>query len=85
MAQQTEHIGETNKTMTAVEWLEDNLIGNPFHEKDFAHNVYVFKQAKAMEKEQRIKDYNAGYNDAQCNHINDAENYVNEKDYINNK
>lgn len=39
---------------TAVEWLEDNLIGNPFSEKDFAHNVNVFKQAKAMEKEQTI-------------------------------
>jgi hypothetical protein len=37
---------------TAVEWLEDNLIGNPFSEKDFAHNVNVFKQAKEMEKEQ---------------------------------
>ena len=39
---------------TAVEWLEDNLIGNPFSEKDFAHNVNVFKQAKEMEKEQII-------------------------------
>jgi hypothetical protein len=37
---------------TAVEWLEDNLIGNPFSEKDFAHNVNVFKQAKEIEKEQ---------------------------------
>ena len=43
----------------------------------------VVRQAKAMEKEQRIKDYNAGYDDAQCNHINDAENYTNESDYIN--
>jgi hypothetical protein len=30
---------------------------------------------------QRIKDYNAGYTDAQCNHVNDAENYVNESEY----
>ena len=37
---------------TAVDWLEDNLIGNPFSEKDFAHNVNIFKQAKEMEKEQ---------------------------------
>ena len=36
-----------------------------------------------MEKEQRIKDYNVGYLDAKCNHINDAENYVNEQDYLN--
>jgi hypothetical protein len=37
---------------TAVDWLEDNLIGNPFSEKDFAHNVNIFKQAKEIEKEQ---------------------------------
>ena len=42
------------------------------------------EQAEAMEKEQRIKDYNAGYTDAQCNHINDAENYANEQEYLNN-
>ena len=35
---------------TVVEWLEDNLIGNPFSEKDFDHNVNVFKQAGEMEK-----------------------------------
>ena len=40
------------------------------------------EQAEAMEKEQRIKDYNAGYTDAQCNHINDAENYANEQEYL---
>ena len=45
---------------TAVEWLEDNLIGNPFSEKDFAHNVNVFKQAKEMEKEQIQDAYNYG-------------------------
>ena len=41
----------------------------------------ILEQAKQMEKEQRIKDYNAGYTDAQCNHINDAENYINESIY----
>jgi hypothetical protein len=48
---------------TAVEWLEDNLIGNPFSEKDFAHNVNVFNQAKEMEKDQ-IEDayWNGGVN-----------------------
>ncbi len=73
------------KKFTAVEWLEDNLIGNPHTENDFIHNRNVFQQAKQMEKEQRIQDYNAGYTDAQCNHINDAENYVNEINYINSK
>jgi hypothetical protein len=39
---------------TAVEWLEENLIGNPHFESDFIHNRNTFKQAKAMEKEQII-------------------------------
>jgi hypothetical protein len=43
---------------------------------------FDWEQAKQMEKEQRIKDYNVGYDDAQCNHINDAENYANEIDYL---
>jgi len=64
---------------TAVEWLEELYYKS-------AGNLYGddFEQAKAMEKEQRIKDYNAGYTDAQCNHVNDAENYVNEQEYLNN-
>jgi hypothetical protein len=45
----------------------------------------IIEQAKAMEKEQRIADYNVGYQDAQCNHINDAENYANEQKYLNDK
>jgi hypothetical protein len=67
---------------TVVEWLENNLIGNPFSEKDFAHNINVFKEAKEMEKKQRIEDYNAGHDDGLCNHINDAENYINEYKYL---
>jgi hypothetical protein len=42
----------------------------------------LIEQAKQLEKEQRIQDYNAGYTDAQCNHINDAENYLNEITYM---
>ena len=52
-----------NKQQTVVEWLEDTLIGNPFSEKDFAHNVSVFKQAKAMEKEQITRAYFKGHCD----------------------
>jgi hypothetical protein len=33
------------------------------------------------EKEQRIMDYNAGHTDGLCNHINDADNYINEQNY----
>ncbi len=61
---------------TAVEWLEDNLIGNPFSEKDFAHNVNVFKQAKEMEKEQIIKAWLA--TDYPLQRIWAAEGYYNE-------
>ena len=79
---------------TAVEWLIEQLIkmdkeldGRRKNEDATIlklNPTKLFEQAKAMEKEQRIKDYNAGYTDAQCNHINDAENYVNEQEYLNN-
>jgi hypothetical protein len=49
---------ENNKT--AVEWLEENLIGNPHFESDFIHNRNVFNQAKQMEKEQIKKAYKIG-------------------------
>jgi hypothetical protein len=62
---------------TAVEW---------FYQRILAENIKeVFEQAKGMEKEQCIRDYNAGYTDAQCNHVNDAENYANEQEYLNSK
>lgn len=47
-------ISKMETTQTAVEWLSDNLIGNPYTEEDFRHNVSVFQQAKQMEKEQII-------------------------------
>jgi hypothetical protein len=65
---------------TAVEWLHSELTKTWY---DIKSSQKLLEQAKQMEKEQRIKDYNAGYTDAQCNHINDAENYINESDYIN--
>ena len=43
---------------TAVEWLEDSLIGNPHTENDFMHNRNVFQQAKQMEKDQIMKAWN---------------------------
>jgi hypothetical protein len=42
----------------------------------------IIQQAKQMEKEQRIMDYNAGHADGICNHINDADNYINEQSYL---
>ena len=67
----------------AVEWLV-NQIKSDQNQKTLSPSEWmqVIEQAKEMERKQRIEDYNAGYNDAQCNHINDAENYVNESEYI---
>jgi len=67
---------------TAVEWLFDEI---PLEWIIKRSAFDALQQAKVMEKEQRIKDYNAGYVDAQLNHVNDAVNYVYESEYINNK
>jgi len=46
----------------------------------------IFKNlvSNLLDKEvkQRIEDYNAGHADGLCNHINDAENYINEQNYL---
>ena len=65
---------------TAVEWFFNWMSTNQY----FIGNdlLKAIEEAKAMEKEQRIKDYNAGFDDAKCNHINDAENYADEIEYI---
>jgi hypothetical protein len=64
---------------TAVEYLLEKL----YTEYRFEFSGTIVDQAKQMEKQQRITDYNIGYQDAQCNHVNDAENYANEQDYLN--
>jgi uncharacterized protein (DUF779 family) len=66
---------------TAVEYLIEKL----FTEYRFEFSGTIVDQAKQMEMEKTIMDYNAGYDDAKCNHINDVENYVNEQKYSNNK
>jgi len=45
---------------TAVEWLEDNLISEPWAEEHFKHNSECWDKAKEMEKEQIINAYLAG-------------------------
>jgi hypothetical protein len=39
---------------TAVEWLEDNLIFQPWAEEHFKHNLECWDKAKQMEKEQIV-------------------------------
>lgn len=76
------------KQQTAVDYLVEKLNQcEPFYSGivSLAHKQHIdglIEQAKEMEKAQRIKDYNAGYVDAQFNHINDAVNYVYESEYL---
>jgi len=69
--------------MTAIqqlwEWIDANC-----HEESFNLND-ARELSLSLEREQRIKDYKAGYIDASVNHINDAENYIYESEYINQK
>jgi hypothetical protein len=64
--------------MTAMNWFVEQL---PIRIINMCHKE--IEQAKQMEIKKTIMDYNAGYDDAQCNHINDAENYANEQKYLN--
>ena len=40
---------------TAIEWLSENLISEPYSEQHFKHNFRCWERAEAMEKEQIIK------------------------------
>jgi hypothetical protein len=66
---------------TVVDWLEDNLIGNPFSAEDFAHNVKIFKKAKEMQKEKMIEFANSFYDECGMQYgglEKSAEEYYNE-------
>lgn len=47
-------------TQTAVEWLLDNLISEPYSEADFKHNKNCWEKAEEMEKQQIINAYDLG-------------------------
>lgn len=55
MKQQTDHIVDSNKKMTAVEWLIEQLYSHSGHIDvlDVANLNGYFEQAKQMEKEQK--------------------------------
>lgn len=67
------------KQQTAIDWLIEQYV------KDGLFLQGVYEQAKAMENEFIKNAYNAGYDDAMCNHINDVENYINDLNYLNSK
>jgi anti-sigma regulatory factor (Ser/Thr protein kinase) len=63
---------------TAVDWLHEIA-------KQREPDKFDWEQAKQMENEFIKNAYNAGYDDAMCNHINDVENYINDLNYLNSK
>ncbi len=67
------------KQQTPVERLADYI-------RSRYDTTEIFKNlvSNLLDKEvkQRIEDYNAGHADGLCNHINDAENYINEQNYL---
>lgn len=67
MTQQTDHIGDINKKVTAVEWLINEL--------DLSNDPITMKainKAKAMEKQQIIEAYNNGENRSAELYYNDT-------------
>ena len=76
----TNQVPDIRKEVSAVEWYYDQTV--VYGKTNYAE---LLEQAKQIEKEQRKEDikmgYNQGYMDAQCNHINDADNFANEQLY----
>jgi hypothetical protein len=64
-----------------MESMNETLMG-----KHTAHHLQQVERGLydllEKEKEQRIMAYNAGHADGLCNHINDADNYINEQNYL---
>jgi hypothetical protein len=69
---------------TAVEWLEENLITEPYSEQDFKYNSECWNKAKEMFKKQIEDAYSNGRVDEQFKgtgasfYITKAEQYYNE-------
>ena len=40
---------------TAIEWLEDNLLSEPWAEEHFEHNYECWDKAKEMERQQIVE------------------------------
>ena len=64
-----------------IETIDETLMGKHtiHHLQQIERGLYELLEE---EKEQRIMDYNAGHADGLCNHINDADNYINEQNYL---
>jgi hypothetical protein len=64
-----------------MESIDETLMGKhtAHHLQQIERDLYDLLE---KEKEQRTMDYNAGHADGLCNHINDADNYINEQNYL---
>ena len=60
---------------TAVEWLLDNLISEPYSEEDFNHNSDTWDKAKEIEKQQIIDSYEVAYMDGYNDNGKDGKQY----------
>jgi hypothetical protein len=66
---------------TAVEWLEDNLLSEPWTEEDFKYNAECWEKAKEMEEEQIIKATLYGFRQDSDGDDWEGDNYNAEKYY----
>jgi hypothetical protein len=66
---------------TAVDYLLSQL-PNKHQMRYLLNQKGIIKKVKEMEKEQIKNAYSTGYDDAQCNHINDVDNYINDLYYL---
>ena len=60
--------------MTAVKWLLENLISEPYSETDFEHNEKCWDKAAEMEKQQIID----AWEDVGADGVTTAKQYYNE-------
>ena len=77
MVQQTNHIGDTNKMITAVEWLVEQCKMLCLDEFKTIFKKEI-EQAKAMEKKQIIDAYEDAYMSGYRDNGNDGINYYNQ-------
>lgn len=75
MTQQTDHIVDSNKKVTAVDLLVKLL---PQIDWDDPYYRGVWQQAKQMEKEQIINAHDIGYEQGYIDNGKDGETYYNE-------
>jgi hypothetical protein len=68
MKQQQYHIGDTNKMITAVEYIIEQVKSKEWQDMFIWHKEEVFKQAKEMEDKQLNEAFQKGGNDAQSNY-----------------